>query len=290
MEREYDVLKSPEKMFDPERGIKRVEILLDKGSGVVNEDRALTASPVFAVIDGATSLNKYRDKNGETGGSLAAGILSEEFRTKEGTLLERGRVANQALQVEMANRNIDTTQKENLWQASAAVIEIHPDRIDWFQVADCFILFIYDDGSYKLATPYIDFDAPLLKKWKDLGAMPQAQKWSELSSDLINLRRRQNVDFGAMSGEVEAEQFFLSGTVDRKNMKRVVLFTDGALIPKEDAEAEENFDEFIEILVKGGLEAVKDRVRTQEKSDPDCIQFPRFKLHDDMGAIDITLE
>lgn len=269
----------------------RIEFLLDQGVGLMNEDQVLQTGSVFGVFDGATSLNKYADENGKTGGFLASSLSSEYFRThKEGTLFERACAANALLKQEMEKRSIDTTQRENLWFTGASLVEVHEDRIDWLQVSDCSLLFIYEDGSYTQASPFEDHDIGVLQKWQALGNMPQKEKFTELFDDIVQLRREQNETYGVINGEPEAEKFFRSGSVPRKGLKHILMFTDGLLIPKEDAGAEENFDECVQVFFREGLPGLKNLVRTREESDPDCVQYPRYKKHDDIGALAITFE
>jgi hypothetical protein len=60
-------------------------------------------------------------------------------------------------------------------------------------------------------------------------------------------------------------------------------------LPSEDPEREPDYDPFVAIFLKGGLQALRDYVRSVEKSDPDCEAYPRFKPHDDIAPISISL-
>ena len=59
--------------------IKQVSQIQEKGSGIINEDSILVKDDIFGVFDGASSLNKYIDENGKTGGYLASSIVKEIF-------------------------------------------------------------------------------------------------------------------------------------------------------------------------------------------------------------------
>ena len=54
-----------------------VETLHEQGSGEQNEDVLLWSEALFGVFDGATSLDKYCDPDGATGGLCAASIAAE---------------------------------------------------------------------------------------------------------------------------------------------------------------------------------------------------------------------
>jgi serine/threonine protein phosphatase PrpC len=268
----------------------KVESIYDQGVGIMNEDQIVSAEPVFAVLDGATSLNKFVDTQGKTGGYLASSLVAEYFRTHTGTLVERAQAANIALRQEMQKQNIDMSQKENLWITSLSAVQINQDTIDWIQVGDCFILFIFFDGTYKLASEYFDHDEQVLKKFKLLGNMDQKEKWNELYPDMLALRRSQNIVYGVVNGEVEAENFFRRGSFLRDTVAHVLLFTDGFLIPKEDVGGEENFDLCVKTYLTQGLLGLKTLIREMEESDPACLKYTRYKKHDDIAALSITLE
>lgn len=279
---------------DSEHLAFQVESVHEQGAGIMNEDQVLITPTVLAVLDGATSLNKYADKNGKTGGFLASSLVSEYIRTHpEGTLLERACAANALLNQEMKKRSIDTTQKENLWCTGAALVELptdRPDRIDWLKITDCTILFIFEDGTYTEASTFEDHDTEVLKKWQALGDKTQKEKSAELFGDMVQLRRQQNETYGVMNGEPAAEKFFRYGSIPRKGVKHILMFTDGFLIPKEDAGAEENFDECVKVFLEGGLPALKKLVREKENTDPECSKYARYKIHDDMAALAATFE
>ncbi len=280
-----------EQRVNPENKTWTVDSVREQGSGIMNEDQVLQTDSVCGVFDGATSLVPYKAENGDTGGFLASSLVSEYFRTHtEGTLFERACAANALLKQKMESRSIDTTQRENLWGTGASVVEVHEDRLEWFQVNDCSLLFIYEDGSYIQASPFEDHDTEVLSKWKTLGDKTPKEKSAELREDMVALRRQQNVTYGVMNGDPEAEKFFRVGSVPREGIKYVLGFTDGGLIPKENPGEEENFDECVKVFLAGGLPALKTFVREREDSDPDCVKYPRYKTHDDMGAFAITLE
>ena len=58
----------------------KVETLLEKGSGELNEDVLLETDDLFGVFDGATSLDRRRFADGLSGGLLAARIAASTFQ------------------------------------------------------------------------------------------------------------------------------------------------------------------------------------------------------------------
>jgi hypothetical protein len=86
------------------------------------------------------------------------------------------------------------------------------------------------------------------------------------------------------------KKFVKSGVVSLERVKHILLFTDGLIPPKKDPKAKDNFDEFVQTFLKEGLEAVKNKIRTKEKTDPSCREYPRYKQHDDIAAIAVILD
>ncbi len=266
----------------------KVESIFDKGSGKINEDALVLNAPVFGVFDGATSLVSY-DEDGKTGAYLAAHIACEVFTNTKKPLLDLAHDANKKLLGEMESKNIDVSKKENLWGTTASVIRLGKNQFEYLLIGDSAILIIYTDNSYKLAVDYNDHDMELLTKWKKFADMKTKNILHVLDSECIELRKISNVSYGVMNGEKEAVKFLHTGTESLHNVKHVLLFTDGLLIPKENPQNAPQFDALVKLYLEGGLAKVKNQVRELENNDPNCWKYPRFKQHDDIAAIAISL-
>ena len=265
----------------------KIQKIYDKGSREINEDELLIQDNLFAVFDGATSLIKYVNEKGETGGRLAAKIAKEVFSKNDKPLNGLAEGANDKILEEMKKVGINSNQKESLWSAAVAAIKINKEEIEFFTIADCLILVIFKDGYHKLLVDYFDFDLESMKKWKELANKKVKDIFNILLKDEIELRRQANVKFGVLNGEKEARKFFEFGKIDLKDIKSIILFTDGLLIPKEDPEAPEDWDLFVKLYQEKGLVGILNFVRSLEKTDPLCWKYPRYKQHDDVAAIGI---
>ena len=98
-----------------------------------------------------------------------------------------------------------------------------------------------------------------------------------------------NVTYGVLNGEEEAEPFLNQGTESLDRVRDVLLFTDGLSIPSQTPEKRRDFTPLVEDYLSLGLEGLKIKIREKEKEDPLCRTFPRFKCHDDIAAIALTL-
>jgi hypothetical protein len=63
----------------------KVDSLIEQGSGLVNEDQVLVGQHIWAVFDGATSVNQYVDESGRMLGSVCRPV--SRWRTKDHTEL-----------------------------------------------------------------------------------------------------------------------------------------------------------------------------------------------------------
>jgi len=265
----------------------KVDFLTERGSGSVNEDQILMAEPVFGVFDGATSLNKYVDQSGKTGGLLASSIAKETFMKNDKSLLALAMEANGSILHAMQQKGIDTGDKLNLWATTVAVIRIAEREIEWLTVSDSIIMVFDTNGRYRLLGKFHDHDIDTLKLWKEYGARKVENISEKLTGPIIENRRRTNIDYGALNGEAEFVQFVQRGTLPLANIAHILLATDGLFVPTEKPEAED-WDQFATLYLEGGLERLRESVREREQSDPKCWKYARFKVHDDIGAIAIN--
>lgn len=105
----------------------------------------------------------------------------------------------------------------------------------------------------------------------------------------ITKRRQVNETYGTMNGDTRAKNFALYATIPIEDIKHILLLTDGMYIPKEDPAAEEDWQQYADIFLEGGLRGLFNTVRSLESSDPDVTRYPRYKLHDDASGVAISL-
>jgi len=265
----------------------KIDSLTDQGSGSTNEDQILAAQPVFAVFDGVTSLNKYVDESGKTGGLLASSIARETFDKSDKSLLELATEANKRIRSAMHEKGIDTSDKLNLWATSVAAIRILEKEIEWLTVSDSIIMVFDTNGGHRLPGKFHNHDLATLKLWKELAARGVENIREQLNDVIVENRRRMNIDYGALNGEPGFVRFVETGTCELENIAHIVLATDGLFVPTENPE-DEGWDQFAALYLAGGIKRIRDFVREREESDPKCWRYPRFKVRDDIGAIAIS--
>ena len=280
-----DILSSPLVVNAPPT--LQVEVVLEQGSAAINEDVLLQDDHLYGVFDGATSLHKETYANGRTGGLLAAEAAALAFRSNGASLLDLAERANSLIKQAMIKRGIDLDRKENLWSTSAAVVRIQDDHLEWCQIGDCLILLLYDDGSYRLLADPPNHDMETLSLWKQHNPKPGECIGELLAEQIRKVRQGMNVNYGVFNGEQEALRFLNSGTESLANVSDILLFTDGLSLPCANPEAGSDLSTLTSLYRQGGLIAIRDRIRELQLQDPTCHTYPRFKIHDDIGAIAI---
>lgn len=267
----------------------KTDMIHEKGTGKINEDTLTLNGNLFGVFDGATSLTRATYHDGKTGGFLASRIARDMFLENDAPLDHLAKRANSAINEKMLELGVDVTDRTALWSTSCAVVRIRRDHIEWVQTGDSLLLLIYEDGSYHIPITDYDHDRETLLMWKNMAASSGEKRIFDLLKDQIRkIRSEMNVNYGVLNGEADFARFLNTGKAKRDRVKHILLFTDGLFLPSGNPEMEPDFDTFVSIFLEGGLQALRDLVRTIELSDPECKAYPRFKPHDDIAAVSIS--
>lgn len=263
----------------------KTETILEQGSSVVMEDCLVQENGVFAVLDGATSLGSG-SVDGKTGGQRAAEIGAQYLSTGRGPLSFRVQKANIALRKSMIASGVDFSRRENRWSASLAAIRLHKNRIEWTQLGDCRILFLYKDGRHKLAHCPEDHDRETLSLMAKLGGRDMAMADGAMQAQLLKVRRTANRCYGVLNGDPAVSAFLKSGFQSLEGISDILLFTDGLLLPGQEELA---MSQTASLYRRGGLPLVHSSLRGLQAGDPQCITYPRFKMCDDISAVSLSL-
>ena len=267
-----------------------LDFILEKGSGKVNEDALLIHDNLFGVFDGATGLEKPKPCAQTTGGAIAANTAKEVFQKNSMPLDVLACEANRKIFEKMTSCNVDLSRRHKIWSTSAAVVRFKENFLEWVQTGDSFILLIYKDQTFKTLVEKNDHDFETLKLLKAESRNGSAAVARKLETPLRQTRSMMNRSYGVLNGEKEAEIFLNRGLEPLDNVAHVLLFTDGLQIPVRIPEKRKRFAPLVDLYLESGLDAVKNHIRDLESKDPVCSIYPRFKCHDDIAAISISLD
>jgi len=267
----------------------RIDTVFEQGAGLLNEDFLVVDRNLFGVFDGATSLSAARFGHGLTGGYLASTVAGSVFHGSDLPLEQLADRANRAILEAMRKHGVDLDDRANLWSTSAAVVRVGEERFEWAQIGDCLVLTLHEDGTHRVHCAEFNHDLETLTMWREASCESEGAVLDVMHEQIVKVRRGMNVTYGVFNGEPSAMDFLNSGSLPLDGITDILLFTDGLFIPKCDPSEREDFDLFAELFRAGGLKGVRDHVRRTEASDAACTRYPRFKVHDDMAAIAITL-
>ncbi|CAM4382922.1 protein phosphatase 2C domain-containing protein [Paenibacillus alkaliterrae] len=273
-----------------------METCVFRGSNEINEDVLIVNSKnrIFGVVDGATSVNAYRDEKGKTGGYLAANLLASFFTDAQDSenLVDVVQKANRELRSRMINSNVDVSNKKNLWSAAFAVFRISDTRIEYVQAGDCMLFAKYDDGTVRALThdqvAHLDFiTISKREEAKKNGCVTREEIFQYILPTVSGNRQKANTlqGYSVMNGEPELDCFLESGIINRACLKRLYAVTDGLFYPGTRADGKMDWNHMLSRIDETGLEAYAEQLILLEESDPQCNVYPRIKRSDDKTGI-----
>lgn len=271
------------------------------GSTGINEDRLFASTPLYAVVDGASSLvNTLYD--GQTGAQQAAQCVYDAFyqfhrdqgsRGKFIPLTQAATLANYRLAERMLSYGINCRtaapeQRLRLWSASAAAVRIHESHAEWMQIGDCKVIFIDKAGNFSMPAADVQHDRQTLVRWKELSERGVKDIRSSLQQEIESVRLQMNRTFGVLNGEQAMGSFLQSGSVALENIEHILIFTDGLSLPSSEPQQGTDYSALCSAYLQKGLLSLHEDIRKKQSQDPECRLFPRFKCHDDTAAIALT--
>lgn len=268
--------------------ICKIERAFQAGGYRPSEDQLICSGDLFGVFDGASSLvPKLYD--GQTGAWWASYLVASEFAKNDASLVRLSQRANDKLRSAMLNERVEPENKLSCWSTSAAVLRVEEHFLDWVQIGDSQILAIDESGRYRLLTHYHNHDSQTLKQLKTLFSQNNPDPHKALRPYVEVVRQQMNLEYGVMNGDVRALSFLENGRCALNGIKHMLIFTDGLLPPSENPDEGHDFQWIVDLYLQGGLAFVQEQIRQKENSDPECRHYPRFKKHDDIAAIALTL-
>jgi hypothetical protein len=264
-----------------------VQVLHEQGSGRQNEDVVLRSPGLFGVFDGATSLVEPHDTGNASGGFRAARLAASSFEQCQGSLVQRAEQANSAIRAAQIASGISLDERLQLWSTSLAVVRLKGSSFEYCHTGDSMILLLYTDGSHVVLTPEVDVDGETLQAWKNSPASSQPIHIC-LAEQIAAVRLQMNTRYGVLNGEPAAMRFLGHGRHSLAGISDIILFTDGLMLPCETPWRPTDWRWFADLYRLGGLHKIRDQVRGLQRQDPECRRFPRFKVHDDIGAVAIS--
>jgi serine/threonine protein phosphatase PrpC len=274
----------------------KIEHFTLKGEGRLNEDAIVMneAASIYGVLDGVTSLTPYVHSSGATGGYIAANMVKEclEKLGNSQTLLAEIDKANRLLREEMRKENIEVSKKENLWGAALAVAAIDEHHVRYAQTGDCMIMAVYACGTVRVLThsQVAHLDCVTVSKCQEgieRGLRTRSELRAYVMDVLVGNRQKSNTvgGYGVLNGEEGASAFVEAGTIQRSNLRHLIMITDGLFKPEGKLSGGAYWEDIARDILDRGLEAYARSLQEWEDRDPDCTNYPRLKKSDDKTGV-----
>lgn len=276
-----------------------------KGMKDINEDTCVINhdARIYAAIDGASGLDGVP-------GYIASQVVQDELHASEqknNTLHERIHAANEKLGEKMiayyqktiaklTKPTIGSIPKKQRSSTGVAAIQLDEDHssFDYVHAADCMLFLLYENGDVRPMTydllDYLDQIAideiVRLRAMEGNDALNMGELREMVNPILLKNRGKLNTNegYGVIDGSNEAMDHLEWGRVSLKRVKKILLLSDGLLLPAEYNE-ENVWEKTARIAFDKGLDGLVEEVELRELGDPDCRSYPRLKTKDDKTGI-----
>ncbi|WHY03176.1 protein phosphatase 2C domain-containing protein [Neobacillus sp. DY30] len=198
---------------------------------------------IYGVFDGATPIVPFKDENGMNGAYLASNIFKDYFfglYRNDLSLVEGIMAANKMLREQMEKYKVNQEKYEELWSTCAAIIKVEDEgKISYAQLGDCMIIAEDRNGTIKPLTrdtvKDISFRAKAYREELRMQGvnLPDEAYFQEHTHQLIFNRSLANKEYGysVANGKEEVANFIQYGQVPSREIKRILLLTDGLFHP-----------------------------------------------------------
>ena len=109
----------------------------------------------------------------------------------------------------------------------------------------------------------------------------------ELADEIRAVRMNMNRTYGVLNGEHEALSFLNSGAESLEGISDILLFSDGLMLPAKNPAGSFDLEKFTDLYSLTGVSGIRNYIRSLQRDDPRCYEYPRFKQYDDISAISL---
>lgn len=267
------------------------------GAGAItNEDHASCGSDWIVVLDGSSGLTGRRYTSGVTDAAWFVASVARQLRRR----LDAPRsaplpeVISSALadvqseyQAQIGGARVDVVDQPS---ASAAVVRLGEDTIEYFVIGDCTLFFHAGDDLRVVEDSRVAvFDRTALTAFENeltAGQTPTAARRT-IQPLLVKNRYRKNTPDGywVLAPDPACAAHGLSGVIPLRKSTKIFAVTDGFSALADQLDCFPDRRALFEFIVREGLEAAERMLLSATEADPDCVRHPRFKKRDDYSGV-----
>lgn len=267
-----------------------------KAGKVINEDAIFACETFGFVIDGATGLAGEKVTPAGSDAQWFAYCL-RDYLSANLNGKDIPSVLTEALKyVNNEFRKFDGADKlKFLPSAGISIYQIVGDKIEYFVLGDCSLLFrLYDDNIYHYHCEDLEnFDKQNLQLMKQRAIenninVIDARPLIQLDLERVRNLKNKVGGYWILSDTIEAIKYGIHGTIDKNKVKEIMLTSDGY---------SQIFDlfksytklELFEAINNKSLDDIYGELYNLQEEDKYCNNFTRFKIRDDASAIFVKL-
>jgi hypothetical protein len=243
-----------------------------------NEDGVVITANMAAVLDGAT----VRTDTGCIHGVPWFVEHIAGFLVTNGHLAPAGALAAAITETASAHRNTCDLNHPGTPSAAVAILQAHKDYLRYLVIGDITLVIEMTDEVRIITDNRVNATATAERAVVD--ALPHGSP--ERAAALVRMKHAELASRNVPDGywiaatDPSAASHALTGEIPVKSIHRAAMLTDGAaraVIPFKLY----GWPDLLSVLTSGGPGALIAEVRAAEDADPDGMQRPRNKIHDD---------
>jgi hypothetical protein len=237
--------------------------------GRPTEDRIFTTKNAAVLLDGVTS-TRPPARNGAWYAQTLGEQLTKQLTTTDNDTYSESTPLTDLLAtaITTVNKNHGLTPADSP-ATTVAIVRWTTDKIDVLVLAD---------------SPVITFGTTTT-----VIADTRIAALRPTTTNILAWKNRPG-GYWVAEADPEAAHQAITTTLPRNSVEKVILATDGVSCGVDDYKIFPTWQSVLDQITKNGPEAVLDRVRAAELSDPTHTKWPRHKTHDDqaLALIDFT--
>lgn len=262
--------------------------ILRQAKGSYGEDRIIIKDNLFMVIDGATPLYDFENRNPKMLGyrykTWASWLVSELKKeiNKNDNLEET--LENVSIRLYNEFIKINPDDKKYYPSCNFSLVQIINDKASFMTIGDCEALIKFKNGNYKRL-----YQPELYKL--DQMALNEMIRINGQRKDIIDILRKNRAKMNEKDGyntytiSNNPNFIYLKEEYNLDDIDTIYLYSDGISQAFEQFKIENSPEA---LFNKYDIDEIVNKIVLKAKEDPNIKKYPRFKYIDDIAVIKIT--
>ncbi len=278
----------------------RLEGVVSRPSGKVNDDAVDVLDHIAWVLDGATGISSDRLLPGSSDAAWFCGTIRQELLETAGSASSNRVALESALSSAAISFDSSKYRKEKhraeLPAASCAIAAIRERAIEISVIGDCTVLLGNGDGTIAKVTDQRvrRYDAAVVDRIVQIMnaenvPYPEALERAKPKIRRNRLIRNRDATYWVLEPDVESLQGLMTSNHELSGIRHILMMTDGfyRLVDTYEFYTDEGL---LEAVLTRGCDELYRELRQIEEEDPDCRHHVRIKARDDASCAALYVE